>query len=426
MQLQQEHEEQAINKEQSKGVVDEQLSGHRLSLTCVCIDSNNDFAFTGSKDGSIIKWSIKANKILGKIKSISLKEYESNKKLQKKNHTKHINCLAISSDNKFLASGGWDKHIRIWNPSDLTWLHTFTQHKQEITALAFRKGNPMLYSGSADRAVILWTLEDDDNRCYVESLYGHESPITSIDALRRERVLTSGGRDQTLRVWKIVEQAQTVFESQHESVDIARLIDDQLFVSGGEDGTINVWTTMKRSPIVSLRDAHKPKKDKEPQEGLSYWITSIATHSLKDHKPSRASKKRKLEESDDSGEDVLIAKYGDDDENSDDEQEPDEEKEDVIQDNSRDISSSNKSALALIATGSCDNTIRIWKLNKCGGKYELILHQSIECPGFVNDLCFTSDGSKLAAACGQEHRFGRWWKLRGSRNNLKMFDVNKT
>lgn len=389
--------------------------GHKLSLTCVCIDARGKNAFTGSKDGSIIKWCLETRKIAHKINPISKQEAETNEKSAKMFHSKHVNCIAISSDDKFLATGGWDKNIRIWSPPDMSWIHTFTLHRQEVTALVFRQGHSTLYSGSADRSVMLWTLEDDDNRCFVEALYGHESVITSIDALKKERVLTSGGRDQSLRIWKIVEQAQTVFQTKHESVDIVRYIDDKTFVSGGEDGTITVWTTMKRSPVHSLPNAHSKAVQEvcETSASLKFWINALATFPLKATAKTeiRPSKRQKL----DQGE--KATRHND---------ETDEEKSDQS-DNDEDGQEEPKNqVLGLVASGSCDTSLNIWKLVRNEGKYELVLHQSHECPGFINDLRFSNDGSKIIAACGQEHRFGRWWKLKGaSKNSMRVFDVMK-
>lgn len=398
------------------------LKNHKLAVTCLCIDSKNHHAYTGSKDGSVIKWSIEDKKILAKINSINKKDYESSEENRKNHHLRHINCIAISSDDKFLATGGWDKHVRIWSPETLAWVHSFTMHKQEITALAFRQGHPTLYSGSADKSIMLWTLEDSDNLCFIEALYGHESPVTSLDALKKERILSSGGRDQSVRIWKIVEQAQTVFECKHESVDVARYIDDKTFITGGEDGNLSLWTTMKRSSICTLNGAHKRTKKFENNScyydrgGLAYWISALATFPLRQPKHSEGgSKKQKLDDGD-----VVTRQFIDENNDSDPEDQDGEGDEEGAGENA-----SKNEAIALIASGSCSSEVKVWRLTKSKGEYKLNLFQSFECPGFVNELRFTSDGSKLLAACGQEHKFGRWWKLQGSRNCLRIFDTTK-
>lgn len=70
----------------------------------------------------------------------------------------------------------------------------------------------------------------------------------------------------------------------------------------------------------------------------------------------------------------------------------------------------------LIASGSCDGFIRIWKSSE--NYRELNLLFEIPVTGFVNSLAFTNDGSKLIAAIGQEHRLGRWWRIKDAKNHV--------
>uniref|UniRef100_A0A6G1SBH1 U3 small nucleolar RNA-interacting protein 2 n=1 Tax=Aceria tosichella TaxID=561515 RepID=A0A6G1SBH1_9ACAR len=391
------------------GAREVKLKNHRLPLTCVCLDSKNKFAFTASKDGSIIKWCLSTKKILNKVNSIKKNEAKKSQKLAERNHVKHINAIAISSDDKFLATGGWDRKVRIWSPTDLKWLHTFTLHRQEITTLAFRRGHHTLYSGSADKSVMLWTLEDDDNRCFVDSLIGHEAPITSMDTSRRERVLTAGGLDQSIRIWKIVEGAQTVFQSKHGSADVSKFIDDKTFVSGGEDGSIILWTTMKRSPLCNVTKAHGI----DEKTKLNNWITSLATYQLKQGKKGSHEKPSKRMKLDD---DVIAGGESNEDasdkeDKSDEDDDEEEQGEKIDEPHGPEIG---QQAEALVASGSCNSKLHIWKLIK----NNLVLHKSIDCPGFINDLQFTSDGKKID--CGLRHR-ASFWPLDGQEGDEELF-----
>ena len=49
---------------------------------------------------------------------------------------------------------------------------------------------------------------------YLHFSFGHQEGITGIDSLARERAVTSGGRDNSVRIWKIVEESQLVFNGQ--------------------------------------------------------------------------------------------------------------------------------------------------------------------------------------------------------------------
>jgi len=66
--------------------------------------------------------------------------------------------------------------------------------------------------------------------------FGHQTGVTSIDALSRERAITAGGSDCSLRIWKITEESQLIYNGHKESIECVKYINDEHFVSGGMDG----------------------------------------------------------------------------------------------------------------------------------------------------------------------------------------------
>ena len=42
--------------------------------------------------------------------------------------------------------------------------------------------------------------------------FGHHEEVTGVDCLMRERPVSSGGNDRTVRLWKILEETQLVFQ----------------------------------------------------------------------------------------------------------------------------------------------------------------------------------------------------------------------
>ena len=75
--------------------------------------------------------------------------------------------------------------------------------------VAFRKGTNQLYSGSFDRTVKVYDLSASVMG-YVETQFGHQDYVLGLDALRGESCVSVGGRDKTLRYWKIAEETQIV------------------------------------------------------------------------------------------------------------------------------------------------------------------------------------------------------------------------
>lgn len=91
-------------------------------------------------------------------------------------------------------------------------------HKQLVSGLAFRVGGGELYSASYDRSVKLWSVPEFN---YMDSLFGHQSEVTAVDAQRQERALTAGF-DRSCRVWKIPEESQLIFRASGLATDCVK------------------------------------------------------------------------------------------------------------------------------------------------------------------------------------------------------------
>jgi ribosomal RNA-processing protein 9 len=181
------------------------LRGHKLTLTCVVVGSKH--IFTASKDCCIMKWDLSTGSKLCVI-SGGRRTRNAPSRGGPMGHTGHVLALAISSDEKFLASGGLDHAVRIWDAETCNHLHSFKGHRDTVTGLVFQKDAHQLFSCSTDRTIKLWNI---DEMSYIETLFGHQDPITGIDCLARERPISSGGCDKSVRSWKIVEESQLVY-----------------------------------------------------------------------------------------------------------------------------------------------------------------------------------------------------------------------
>jgi ribosomal RNA-processing protein 9 len=67
------------------------------------------------------------------------------------------------------------------------------------------------------------------------------------------------------------------------------------------------------------------------------------------------------------------------------------------------------------ASGSYDGFVRLWNANASENR---TLQQSVALPieGFVNSLAMSTQ--LVVAGTGQEHRLGRWWRMKGSLNKV--------
>lgn len=70
----------------------------------------------------------------------------------------------------------------------------------------------------------------------------------------------------------------------------------------------------------------------------------------------------------------------------------------------------------VVATGSCDGFVRLWSADADERRLDRIAEVAM--PGCVNSLALTP--RLLVAGCGREHKYGRWWSLKGNLNKIRI------
>ncbi|KAH6776716.1 Transducin/WD40 repeat-like superfamily protein [Perilla frutescens var. hirtella] len=352
------------------------LVKHRQPVTSVALSEDDSRGFSASKDGTIVHWDVdsgKSEKYLWPsdevLKSHGLKDPQGRATKQ----SKQVLALAVSSDGRYLASGGLDRHVHLWDIRTRQHVQAFPGHKGPVSCLTFRQGTTELFSGSFDRSVKIWNAED---RTYISTLFGHQSEVLTIDSLRKERVLTVG-RDRTMHLWKVPEESQLVFRAPASSLECCCFINNDDFLSGSDDGSIELWNVLRKKPVHIVKNAHasfsEHKSDQKNNEGLSNGHKeNDAQHSLR-HVSSALSWVNS----------IAVCRSSD-----------------------------------LAASGAGNGSVRLWEIeNESKG-----IHPLFELPldGFVNSLAFAKSGKFLVAGVAQEPRLGRWGRVATAKNGVAL------
>lgn len=413
---------------------------HQKSVTGVAIAG--DYAYTVGKDMILAKWQLPAvDAELGrsrKPKKVAASRPFGKKRDEKEIHTKAIRCVAASQDGKFVATGGLDKKLIVWDAATLKPLKVFAynSHRDAVESLAFRRGTNQLFSAGRDRNVKIWSL---DELTYVDTLYGHQDSVVDVSALAQEKCVTVGARDRSARLWKVVEESQLVFrgggapklksnpnqndstvevlddDPAHEgSMDRIACLDDENFITGSDNGSLSLWNIHKKKPVFTYPLAHgidpplpleKLSAEADPPEEARNkpqprWITALRAIPFSD----------------------------------------------------------------IFVTGSWDGYVRVWKITQDKRRIESLgrlgrIESSVDnlldefgvsaasltngalqaitdstqkqglVEGVVNDLAIddrgerAKDGIIVIAAVGKEHRLGSWREFEDGKNYCVLFEV---
>ncbi|OJW12373.1 MAG: hypothetical protein BGO49_21205 [Planctomycetales bacterium 71-10] len=115
-------------------------------------------------------------------------------------HDYGVAAAVFSPDARLLASGGFDRGIKLWDPEAGECRADLTGHIGWVAALAFSPVEPLLASGSHDRTIRLWDLRDGTCRAVLE---GHAGNVYSVAFAPDGRRLASGSLDGAVRIWDV-------------------------------------------------------------------------------------------------------------------------------------------------------------------------------------------------------------------------------
>ncbi|KAK9936912.1 hypothetical protein M0R45_013732 [Rubus argutus] len=350
------------------------LVKHRQSVTAVVLSEDDFRGFSASKDGTILHWDVDSGK--GEkyqwpsnevLKSHGVKDPLG----RATKHSKQMLALAVSSDGRYLASGGLDRHIHLWDTRTREHVQAFPGHRGPVSCLTFRQGTSELFSGSYDRTIKIWNAED---RTYINTLYGHQGEVLSMDCLRKERLLTVG-HDRSMMLFKVPEESRLVFRAPACSLECCSFISNDEFLSGSDDGSVELWTMLRKKPVCIVKNAHPllaAHKNVEQQDGdripnghtESYdcsstysWISSVTSCRGSD----------------------------------------------------------------LAASGAGNGFVRLWSIESESNAIQPL--HNLPVIGFVNSLAIAKSGGFLVAGVGKEPRLGRWGLIPAARNGVAIHSL---
>ncbi|MGW0101542.1 TIR domain-containing protein [Nocardia sp. NPDC003354] len=130
-------------------------------------------------------------------------------------HTGPVEVTAVSADGRWIASGGTDRTVVVWDAASGARDRTLSGHRARIRALAFSPDGGRLISESGDGAVRLWDLAGGgaDGVPLPGSAGGIMSPVFSPDG----RVVAAGGADKLVHLWDTATGGHLAGLTGHES-----------------------------------------------------------------------------------------------------------------------------------------------------------------------------------------------------------------
>lgn len=229
------------------------LKGHSQWIWTVAFSPDGKTLASSGKDKTIKIWNLETGEVIHTLEG----------------HSQGVTSVAFSPDGTTLASGSLDKTIKLWDWQTAKEIRTLKGHLGEVTSVAFSPNPPNLYtkglrgilaSGSWDKTIKLWNLSTGRE---IRTLKGHKHIILSVAFSPDSSTLASGSQDKTIKVWNLLtgEVIHTLKNHSDRVNSIAFMLNTEssntanqwTLASGSSDNTIKLWNLATGEELRTLK-----------------------------------------------------------------------------------------------------------------------------------------------------------------------------
>ena len=162
-----------------------------------------------------------------------------------------VSTLVFSPNSRMLAAGSGDGTIQVWDAGTGDLIHEFKDHKESVWKVDFSPDNKWLLSVSLDGTGLLKNLGPDGKELPILNQHGTSIHAASFSPVDRddEYTFATGGADKRIQLWRaqtnntndLLRDNQTL-DGHNDSVWILAFSKDgQDLASGSLDGTVRLW-----------------------------------------------------------------------------------------------------------------------------------------------------------------------------------------
>ncbi|KIV77942.1 hypothetical protein PV11_09714 [Exophiala sideris] len=200
------------------------LKPHNTPVVCSAIDGTGSLLATGGADGTVKVWDVRGGYV---------------------SHTFHGHGGVVSALRFFSTKPGNASSQAAANSSRKRKIRNAEQTEADETSVG---SSIYLASGGEDGKIRVWNLASRKSIAFLDS---HVSVVRSLDFSEQQQLLLSASRDRTLILWDSQSWKQQKVIPALEVLETAGFIgDSQYCYAGGEHGVVRIWNAVEGREVT--------------------------------------------------------------------------------------------------------------------------------------------------------------------------------
>jgi WD40 repeat protein/transcriptional regulator with XRE-family HTH domain len=193
-------------------------------------------------------------------RTVKLWDLQSGDLLWTGRHTNSINCVAFTPDRHLLASGGDDAVVRLWEVATGNLVQTLASQGGALYTLAGSPNGCLLAAGCLDGSIRLWQVQGPQPATCFKVLSGHTDWVLALAFSPDGTRLVSGSCDNTTKLWEVSSGhvLQTLTGHTDRVRSVAWSPDGRTVASAGFDATIWLWDVERGTYRAALHGHTAP------------------------------------------------------------------------------------------------------------------------------------------------------------------------